>query len=73
MLQKKNEVLKKLYDDLKQEINAIWNSDKIKRFCEHHNITLAEPKYIEINSIKDKVYSNVKWQIIYFLLNETYC
>ncbi len=57
----KNKVLKNLYDVLKQEITAIWNADKIKSFCKHHNINLVEPKYIEINSIEDKVYPNVKW------------
>ncbi len=57
----KNKVLKNLYDVLKQEITALWNADKIKSFCKHHNINLVEPKYIEINSIEDKVYPNVKW------------
>lgn len=59
-----NKDLKKLYDKLDKEIEAIWNSNKIKDFCVEHHILLAKPKFIEINFLEDKVYPNVKWKKI---------
>ena len=55
---KKSQALTELYANLKEEIDEIWNCQKIKDFCDrnNHNISLPKPRFREINTIKDTVY-----------------
>lgn len=50
-----NKDILKIYDELTEELKAIWDSSKIKNYCKKYHIDLKY-KFINISDIKDDIY-----------------
>lgn len=55
-----NDFCRDIYKELENEINLIWNCEKIKAMTKKFKIKLPQPQMIEVSTMEDVVMKNIK-------------